>query len=207
MTVNQPGTGDRRLLNTVLPTGPGGSCAEAGDCETDTPIASYRVIKTVSTEQATIGDRVTFTITVSNTGQVPYTTERPASFTDDLTSALQVATYNGDATGGAVYSEPVLSWAGDLDVGDVRAITYSVTVTKVGEIRNVVVTPDGSGANCSVGSEDPDCVTLTRIVPPLAITGGEMWWAGGIAGATFLALGLWLTVRRRRDTVGTTADI
>ncbi|MGN7966465.1 LPXTG cell wall anchor domain-containing protein [Microbacterium sp. 22179] len=207
VTVNQPGTGDRRLVNTVLPTGPGGSCTEAGDCETDTPIASYRVIKTVSTEQATIGDRVTFTITVSNTGQVPYTAERPASFTDDLTSALQVATYNGDATGGAVYSEPVLSWAGDLDVGDVRAITYSVTVTKVGEIRNVVVTPDGSGANCSVGSEDPDCVTLTRIVPPLAITGGEMWWAGGIAGATFLALGLWLTVRRRRDTVGTTADI
>ena len=44
---------------------------------------------------------VTYTITVTNTGQTPYT---GATFTDDLTGVLDDATYNGDAavTGGTV---------------------------------------------------------------------------------------------------------
>ncbi|MBQ3359464.1 MAG: DUF11 domain-containing protein, partial [Microbacterium sp.] len=204
VTVHDPSTGDGVLRNAVLADGPGGGCTAAGDCVTETPVASYRVIKTVSSEQSSIGDRVTFTITVSNTGQVPYTAERPASFTDDLTSTLALATYNNDASNGAQYDAPVLSWAGELGVGDVRAITYSVTVTKVGEIRNVVVTPDGSGANCAPGSADPNCVAITRTVPPgLAITGGQMWTAGAIGAVGLSALGLWLALRRRRESLVT----
>ena len=200
VTVNQPATGDQVLRNAVIPNGPGGGCAVDGDCVTETPVATYEVAKTVSSATASVGDRVTYTITVTNTGQVPYTDEEPASFTDDLTSALKIASYNDDATNGAVYDRPVLSWQGAVDVGETVSVTYSVTLQAVGEIPNVVVTPEDSGANCAPGSMDPDCVTLTTVVPPgLAITGGVVWIGGGVAGALLLALGLWLVARRRRE--------
>lgn len=198
VTVNQPSTGDGRLRNTVVGDAPGSRCE--GACETDTPIASYRVTKDVSSERATVGDRVTFSITVTNTGQVAYTDERPASFTDDLTSALRVASYNGDATNGAVYQSPVLSWSGAVGVGESITVTYSVTLRSVGEIRNVVVTPDGSGSNCVANSTDGDCSTRTVVVPPgLAVTGGALWIGGGIAGLALVLLGVWLIARRRQE--------
>lgn len=198
VTVNQPATGDGRLRNAVFGDAPGSRCE--GDCETDTPIASYRVTKDVSSERATVGDRVTFTVTVTNTGQVAYTDERPASFTDDLTSALRVASYNGDATNGAEYRQPVLSWSGAVGVGESVTVTYSVTLRSVGEIRNVVVTPDGSGANCAEDSADSDCATRTVVVPPgLAVTGGALWMGGGLAGMALVLLGVWLIARRRQE--------
>lgn len=198
VTVNDPLTGDGLLRNAVTASGPGGSCDEAADCITETPIATYRVEKDVSTTRAWVGDRVTFTITVTNTGEVPYTDASPASFTDDLSSALAVGRYNGDASSGATYSAPSLSWEGALDVGATVKVTYSVTVTEPGEILNVVVTPPGSGANCSTGSGDPDCRTLTTISPAgLAVTGGTVWTAAGLGGIAMLALGLILARRRR----------
>ncbi|WJM15484.1 DUF11 domain-containing protein [Microbacterium arborescens] len=198
VTVNQPSTGDGRLRNAVVGDAPGGRCE--GACETDTPIASYRVTKDVSSERATVGDRLTFTVTVTNTGQVAYTDERPASFTDDLSSALRVASYNGDASNGAEYQQPVLSWSGAVGVGESVTVTYSVTLRSVGEIRNVVVTPDGSGANCAENATDADCATRTVVVPPgLAVTGGALWMGGGLAGMALVMLGVWLVVRRRQE--------
>ncbi|WP_372968613.1 hypothetical protein [Microbacterium sp.] len=198
VTVNDPVTGDGLLRNAVTASGPGGSCAAAADCITETPIATYRVDKDVSATRAWVGDRITFTITVTNTGEVPYTDTRPASFTDDLSSALAVGRYNGDASNGATYSAPTLSWEGALDVGQVVRVTYSVTVTEPGDIVNVVVTPPGSGANCSSGSGDPDCRTVTTISPAgLAVTGGTVWTAAGLGGIAMLVLGLLLARRRR----------
>ncbi|WP_162829127.1 DUF7927 domain-containing protein [Microbacterium foliorum] len=203
VTVNQPATGDGNLRNSVTSDSPGGGCAADSDCIVNTPVSSYHVMKTSSASTASVGDRVTFTITVTNTGKVAYTDERPATFTDDLTSSLAVGSYNGDATEGATYDKPVLSWAGAVGVGESVDITYSVTVTSTGQLRNVVVTPDGSGANCSSDSDDPDCRTTTTVVPPgLAITGGAMWIGGGVAGAALLILGLWLVSRRRAEQAG-----
>lgn len=199
VTVNNPVKGDFTLRNVVTPSSPGGECAE-GSCVTETPAASYSVRKDVSSERALIGDRVTFTVTVTNIGQVAYTNERPASFTDDLSSALAVGVYNEDATGGAVYERPVLSWSGAVGVGESVSVSYSVTIQSVGKIRNIVVTPEGSGANCPDGSSDGDCATTTVVVPPgLATTGGAGWIGGGIAGAGLLILGLWLIARRRTE--------
>ncbi|AXL13136.1 DUF11 domain-containing protein [Microbacterium foliorum] len=208
VTVNQPATGDGNLRNSVTSDGPGGGCVGDSDCITNTPVSSYHVTKTVSTATASVGDRVTFTITVTNTGKVAYTDERPATFTDDLTSALAVGSYNGDATEGATYDKPVLSWSGAVGVGESVDVTYSVTVTSTGQLRNVVVTPDGSGANCSNDSDDPDCRTTTTVVPPgLATTGGVIWIGGGVAGAALLILGLWLVSRRRAERIGSATQV
>jgi len=199
VTVNRPGTGDGFLRNAIIGDGPGASCAAGGTCLTETPVMSYVVEKSVSTPVATIGDRVTFTIKVTNTGQVDYTQARPASFSDDLSSALAIGTYNDDATGGAEYERPVLSWAGALEVGESVEVTYSVTVTAAGQIRNVVVTPAGSGANCPADSTDAGCATTTTVVPPaLAVTGGVALVVLVVMAAATIALGIWLAVRRRR---------
>lgn len=199
MTVNRPATGDGFLRNAVLANAPGGGCATVGGCETTTPIATYRVLKEVSSQSASIGDTVTFSITVENTGQVDYTKERPASFTDDLTSALSVGTYGNDATRGATYRDPNLVWSDALAVGQRVTVTYSFVITKAGQITNVVVTPDESGANCTVGSESDDCRTVTRILPPgLASTGSALLIGGGTAGLALVLVGLWFMVRRRR---------
>ena len=65
---------------------------------------------------------------VTNTGDVDYTSGSPASFTDDLSSVLDDATYNDDATGGASVSDETLSWSGAFAVGETVEVTYSVTV-------------------------------------------------------------------------------
>ncbi len=77
---------------------------------------------------ATPGGVVSYTVTVTNTGQVPYT---GAGFTDPLAGVLDDATYNNNAaaTAGTVsYAAPDLTWAGDLAPGASAVITYTVTV-------------------------------------------------------------------------------
>lgn len=200
VTVDRPQNGDQILRNAVVADGPGGACAESGACLTETPVATFQVRKQVSAERVAVGDTVRFTVTVTNTGDVPYTVDRPASFTDDLTDVLRLGTYDGFASGGADYDEPILSWAGALGVGETATVTYTVTVERAGEFRNVVLTPKGSGANCAADSTDDDCDTVTTVSPPgLAATGGTAWIGGGVLGALLLGVGLWFTIRRRTD--------
>ncbi|MFP3380461.1 hypothetical protein SB767_29515, partial [Bacillus sp. SIMBA_069] len=92
-------------------------------------MASFTVSKTSSPSgPVTPGTKVTYTVTVTNTGTAACTTASPASFTDDLTGVLDDATYDNDATGGATYAAPTLSWSGPLPVGQTVTVTYSVTV-------------------------------------------------------------------------------
>ncbi len=67
---------------------------------------------------------VSYTVTVTNTGQTSYT---GATFTDPLSGVLDDATYNGNAaaTAGTVaFASPDLTWTGDLAVGAAAIITY-----------------------------------------------------------------------------------
>ncbi|WP_410594540.1 hypothetical protein, partial [Bacillus sp. SIMBA_074] len=68
--------------------------------------------KTVDSTHSAPGTKLTYTITVTNTGGADYTTASPARFTDDLSAVLDDASYGKDATGGATYAAPVLSWSG-----------------------------------------------------------------------------------------------
>lgn len=200
VTVGATGTGDFLLRNTAVAAGPGGRCSEV--CETLTPIGSFRVSKTSDHETAAPGDAVSYRISVTNIGQVAYTADRPASFTDDLSSALALGSYNRDVTQGAVFTNGILAWSGALDIGESVTVTYSFTATKVGTVTNVVVTPDGAGANCPAGAGSDACTATTVILPPgLANTGATLAIGGSITAASLLLLGILLIVRRRTRTV------
>ncbi|WP_295838238.1 hypothetical protein [uncultured Microbacterium sp.] len=206
-TVNKPATGDRTLENAVVPTGPGPTPPPPPFI---TKVGTYSVEKAVDKTQAKPGDRVTYTITVTNTGQVDYTDAKPASFTDDLSKVTDDATYNGDASNGAVVSGNTLSWKGALAIGETKTIVYSFTVNTpdTGDkvLHNVVV-PTGPGGDCT-----GNCETTTNTTPPpagpLASTGGALlaaapaWpWIGlGAVGfAILVALGITRVRRARTD--------
>lgn len=197
---------EQPLVNVAVP-GPDGLCNPQVECESRIDPQAFAVKKTVSQQSGAAGAVLTYAVTVTNIGAVDYTAEDPASFTDDLSQVLAVAKYNGDATGGATYQAPILSWSGPLEVGKSVTVTYSVTIvqTTAGTAKNIVVTPGDTGGNCPPASEDPDCqvtvqIDATPAAAVLAKTGAQLSGilAGLGLGAAVLGLGVVLWVRRRR---------
>ncbi|MFD7871870.1 hypothetical protein ACFV3I_15375 [Microbacterium sp. NPDC059771] len=143
-SVGVSGAGDTDLLNVV--TSPG--CATADACSTEHFVGAYSVVKTSDPAPGTAvqpGDVITYTVTVTQTGSGAV---QDAVLTDELPEVLDDATWNDDAevsAGDLDYDEDTqeLSWAGDLAVGDVVTITYSVTVTAAGDtsLTNTVTSP------------------------------------------------------------------
>ncbi|MBB1154723.1 DUF11 domain-containing protein [Amycolatopsis sp. DR6-1] len=166
VTVKNPVTGDHKLINTITSATPGSNCAAGSAdprCGTTTPVSGMRIAKSADRDQVVPGDKVTYTITVTNTGQTPLP---GATFTDDLSQVLDDAGYNNDAAPAAQvsYTAPKLTWTGDLPVGGSATVTYSVTVKNPDpgdkKLHNVV-TSSTPGTNCPPGSADPSCSTTT----------------------------------------------
>ena len=169
VTVTGSALGNHKLDNAVTPTAPGGACAAPGACDTEVPVRMLQVVKTASPGSTVEGGVVTYTVTLTNTGAVAYTTAAPASFTDDLSAVLDDAGYvPGSATGGGVFTSPTLSWSGiQLAAGSSISFSYQVKVNSpdAGDhlLDNVVTTPPGLGSNCETGSTDPSCRTQTQV--------------------------------------------
>ncbi|WP_394939786.1 hypothetical protein [Psychromicrobium sp. YIM B11713] len=131
---------------------------------------SFSVKKTVDKPNAKAGDKVNYSVVLTNTGQVPYTVGNPASITDNLSNVLDDANYNNDATAtpgtapAPSYSAPTLSWSGPLAIGATVTLNYSVTVKADGSrgnntLKNIVT----GGSNCQAGSGDVNCTTTTTV--------------------------------------------
>ncbi|MGW9159433.1 beta strand repeat-containing protein [Microbacterium sp. NPDC055665] len=150
-SVTVDGAGDGTLTNAV--TSPG--CAD--ECSTEHLYGDYAVVKSadpVSGSSVEAGDTVTYTLTVTQSGPGAVTA---ATLSDDLTAVLDDADYNDDVAataGSAVVDDSTLDWSGDLGVGGVVTITYSVTVTDGGdgELANVVTSP-GCAEAAECGTE------------------------------------------------------
>ena len=150
------------------------------------------IVKTASAATAVPGQTVTYTVTVTDSGQTPYT---GATLTDPLAGVLDDAAYNGDAaaTAGSVsYAAPNLTWTGNLSPGGSATITYSVTVNNpdTGDkmLTNTVTSPT-AGSNCPAGGTDPDC-TATVDVSELTIVNTASTpttTPGGVVGYTITA--------------------
>ena len=178
VTVNNPDTGDKVLASTITSTTAGSNCASGSTdarCASSIPdlVPGLTITATAASATTTPGAVVHYTVTVTNSGQTAYT---GATFTDPLAGVLDDAAYNGDAaaTAGTVsFASPALSWTGNLAVGAVATVTFSVTVNNPdtgNDILASTITSTTTGSNCAAGSGAAAC-TATVDVSVLTITG------------------------------------
>ena len=163
VTVNNPDTGGKLLVNTVASSAAGSSCPPG---TTTAPVPGHgpgadpalTIVKTASAATAVPGQTVTYTVAVTDSGQTPYT---GAALTDSLAGVLGDAAYNNDAaaTAGSVsYAAPNLTWTGSLSPGGSATITYSVTVNNPdtgGHVLTNTVTSTTPGSNCPARRRRP----------------------------------------------------
>jgi large repetitive protein len=177
LTVNNPDTGDKLLISALASAATGSNCPTSASAGCTLTIAvltpALTITKTAGTATATPGQVITYTITVTNTGQIPYA---GASFTDDLSSVLDDAAYNADASataGTVTYTSPDLTWTGDLAVGATATITYTVTVSNpdTGDttLTNTVTSPT-PGSNCPATGGDSRCTVTITLVGAATLT-------------------------------------
>ena len=103
VTVNNPDTGDKLVITTAASAAAGSSCppgTTSGGCQLTVAVLTpaLTIVKTASTTTPVPGQQVTYTITVTDTGQTSYT---GASLTDPLAGVLDDATYDSDAPAAA----------------------------------------------------------------------------------------------------------
>lgn len=160
VTVDDPDTGDKVLKNAVVPTGPGGSCDPDATCATTTNVRQFTTTKTASPAGSVHpGDKVTYTVTMQNTGTADFTAADPASFTDNLSKVLDDAKITDGPDQGATIDGDTLSWSGPLAAGATVKVTYVATMNDpdTGDkvLTNGVV--PGSGGQCD------DCTTRNPV--------------------------------------------
>ena len=112
-----------------------------------------------------------YTVTVTNSGQTPYT---GATFTDSLTGVLDDGTFAGGATAntGTVTFSPNLTWTGDLAVGRAPTVTSVLVRNPDSGDRLLInaITSATPGSDCPAGNTNPACTTtVTVLVPGLTI--------------------------------------
>ena len=171
VTVKDPDTGDKVLVNTITSTTAGSNCPSGSTDPRCTSTVSVLVpglliSASAGSSTTTPGSVVTYTVTVTNSGQTPYT---GATFTDPLSGVLDDAAYNNNAaaTSGSVsFASPNLTWTGDLAPGASATITFSVTVNSPdtgNKILASTITSATRGSNCAAGSGDPPCTTTVPV--------------------------------------------
>ena len=185
VVVDDPPGGDGTLTNAV--TAPESACVDGTEpaCTTSVPVRALEIEKSATPAVVDAGGTVTYTVTVTNTGQVAYTDDDPAAVTDDLTGVTDDADYSGDAASDAggtfttTGTDPVtaLTWSGALGPGQTVTLTYSVTVHSPpdgdGTLVNTVTGPpestcvDGTEPGCST-STPVRALTITKAAPDLA---------------------------------------
>ena len=120
------------MINTATSAAAGSSCppgATAAPCRVSVAVLTpaLTIAQSASAGTTTPGSVVTYTVTVTNSGQTP-TTARPSP---TRCPGCWMTLYNGDAsaTAGSVsFSSPNLTWTGNLAPGASATVTFSVTV-------------------------------------------------------------------------------
>ncbi|MFD1501327.1 beta strand repeat-containing protein, partial [Streptosporangium lutulentum] len=193
VTVKDPDPGDKTLTSNVTSPTPGNTCPVGGTdpaCETFVRVLvpALTITKAADTAVAVAGNAVHYTVTIANTGETVYT---GATVTDALAGVLDDAVYQNDATastGTVAYAAPVLTWTGDLAVGEIATVTYSVAVTYPASgdrVMDNAVTSAEPGSTCPAPGTDPGCAaTVTIIVPALTVTMTSDTNGAVVAGGT-----------------------
>ena len=198
--VNNPDTGDKVAISTVTSAAVGSTCPPGTTdpaCQVTTPVLTpgLTIAKTASPQTAVPGGTVTYTITVTNTGQIPYTaaTANAATVTDDLTGVTSNAAYQGDAaaaptTGASTislgYAAPSLTWTGLPR----RRGHHHLHGHR--ELRHRRPVPhqhghlSGGGQQCVAGTEPGCTATVAVVVAPGTLTFTNTAGVNTAGGAT-----------------------
>ncbi|WP_214109611.1 DUF7927 domain-containing protein [Acrocarpospora catenulata] len=177
-TVRNPDPGNRVARMSAISDTPGSNCPTgnanpACSASVQVLIPALTITKSASAPTAVPGGSVTYTITLENTGETPYT---GISVTDPLAGLLDDAVYNGDAsatTGDVSYADQVLTWTGDLAETATATITYSVTVRDPDpgdKLMANTLTSTAPGSTCPAGAPATGCIaTVVVLTPALTI--------------------------------------
>jgi len=169
LTVNNPATGDKQMLTDLNSAAVGSTCpAGSTVCQLIVPVLTPEldIATTASPGTATFGHAESYTVTIADSGQTPYT---GLAVTIGLAGALDDAAYNHDAstTAGAVtFATPNLTWTGNLAPGDAATIRFTMTVNNPDtsdHILTVTTFTTAEGSECNPGSTDPACTTNTPV--------------------------------------------
>ncbi|MDR2253774.1 MAG: DUF11 domain-containing protein, partial [Bifidobacteriaceae bacterium] len=121
------------------------------------------------------GDRLTYTVHLTNIGDAAYTQASPALIVDDLTELLLNARYNDDAqttpaSGTITVADGRLTWSGPLDAHATVTLTFSVTLTAAagGAVENLAWSPveltdppPDQAVDCPISADAPDPLSAT----------------------------------------------
>ncbi|MEK8104131.1 hypothetical protein NKG94_01525 [Micromonospora sp. M12] len=181
--VRNPDPGNKIITGTASSPIQGNNCPVGGTdprctVRVDVLVPALSIVKVANTPVTTPGSTVGYTITISNTGTAPYL---GAVVTDDMTGALDDATFGNDATatvGSVSYTSPTLTWTGDLPAGQSAVISYTMMVLSPdpGDKTMVnVVSSTEAGSTCPPASFNPGCSVLVPVLTPglgITITAG-----------------------------------
>ncbi|WP_157555993.1 DUF7507 domain-containing protein [Herbidospora yilanensis] len=173
VTVRDPDPGDKQLINAVTSAAPGSTCVPACTSRVVVLTPALTVATSADRQTAVPGDTVTFTTTITNTGQTPYLGTTALT---DLAGLLDDAAYGGDAvatSGSVAYTAPVLTWTGGLAVGAGTTITFTAVVDNpdLGDRRLTAVTTSAAkGADCPAGSAGTPCAVTVPVTDVTDLT-------------------------------------
>jgi uncharacterized repeat protein (TIGR01451 family) len=192
-TVNDPVTGDLLLVNDVVGP-PEGNCS----CPTETPVTvvDLAIEKVVGPASASVGDDVTYTLTVENLGPDDAT---GVVVTDPLPSQV---TYVSDTCVGS--NVPPWTWEiGALAADATVTCAITVEVATAGEIMNTAAVSANESEVTEANNEDDAALQADPAPPPPGMlpTTGSSFTVRLITMAVFLAgtgVVLVLTTRRLR---------
>lgn len=178
--VQDPYRGDRALANSVVSTAAGSSCSTGAEpaCTVQVQVLVPGLDVTTTADRTTVvaGDRVTYTVVLTNTGE---TDHQPATFRDSFADpgVSKFADYADDAvaTSGTVsYTNQTLVWTGPLAVGQTATVTFSV-VTRApapadgSRVLRNAVTSATPGSTCVTDTPAHCSTAVTVLVPELTL--------------------------------------
>ncbi len=179
VTVADPDPGNRSLTSTITSAAagsncPGGNPAAACSATVTVLVPALAITHTGNVSTTVPGGTVSYTATLANTGQTAYTA---TEVTIALTGALDDATYADDvaaSAGSVAYAPRVITWTGNLAVGAVVTVTYSLVVRNPDpgdRTLTTVARSSAPGSTCPPGGGNPGCTsTVTVAIPALTIT-------------------------------------
>ncbi|WP_430041990.1 DUF7507 domain-containing protein [Paenibacillus dokdonensis] len=160
-----------RLVNNqssavlILTTSGDAYCVNANAIQVDINAPKINVVKSANTSSAIVGDTITYTVTVSNTGTA---NANSVVLSDALPAGLTAVSGSVTVAGVSKPTYDIVAGAplGTLNFGSSIIVTYKATVTSMPSTNTIVNTANAAFAFQSVAGGS----TITGVIPSNSVT-------------------------------------